>query len=131
MHILINLSSCGTLMGQALSKTALGITLLRMSNKTQSAIIWFCIASMNAYMIVKCFFQWSKYCHKSAYQAWYLIQGPCLNYDTVQDFKVGGNTYNIVMDFIFAAFPWWITWSLEMRRIEKVALCATMSLGML
>ncbi|PVH76495.1 hypothetical protein DL98DRAFT_574387 [Cadophora sp. DSE1049] len=131
MHILINLSSCGTLVGQAWSKTALGITLLRMSNKKQSAILWYCIISMNIYMIIKCFFQWAKYCGKSDYQNWYNIQGPCLNYDIVQDFKVGGNTYNIVMDFVFAAFPWWITWSLEMRRVEKIALCMTMSLGML
>ncbi|KAH7370112.1 hypothetical protein BKA65DRAFT_386693 [Rhexocercosporidium sp. MPI-PUGE-AT-0058] len=131
MHILINITSCGTLIGQAWSKTALGITLLRMSNKKQSAILWYCIASMNIYMIIKCFFQWAKYCGKSDYQNWYNIQGPCLNYDVVQDFKVGGNTYNIIMDFVFAAFPWWITWSLEMRRVEKIALCGTMSLGML
>ncbi|KAG4432318.1 hypothetical protein IFR05_012197 [Cadophora sp. M221] len=131
MHILINLSSCGTLVGQAWSKTALGITLLRMSNKKQTWILWYCIVSMNIYMIIKCFFQWAKYCGKSDYQNWYNIQGPCLNYDVVQNFKIGGNTYNILMDFVFAAFPWWITWSLEMRRVEKIALCATMSLGML
>ncbi|KAK0101728.1 hypothetical protein ONS95_006883 [Cadophora gregata] len=130
MHILINISSCGTLIGQALSKTALGITLLRMSNKKQSAILWYCIISMNVYMIIKCFFQWAKFCGKNDYQNWYNIQGPCLNYDIVQDFEVGGNTYNIVMDFVFAAFPWWITWSLEMRKVEKIALCLTMSLGM-
>lgn len=35
------------------------------------------------------------------------------------------------MDFILAAFPWIITWKLPMRRLEKIALCATMSLGMI
>ncbi|KAL2072037.1 hypothetical protein VTL71DRAFT_11380 [Oculimacula yallundae] len=129
LRILINITSCGTLIGQALSKTALGITLLRISNKKQSAILWYCIASMNIFMIIKCFFQWAKLCNKSAYQNWYNIQGPCLNYDMVQKVKVGGNTYNIIMDFVFAAFPWWITWKLEMRRVEKIALCITMSLG--
>jgi uncharacterized membrane protein len=39
--------------------------------------------------------------------------------------------YNIIMDFVFALFPWIITWKLDMRKMEKVALCATMSLGML
>ncbi|CZR66573.1 related to integral membrane protein pth11 [Phialocephala subalpina] len=131
MHILINISSCGTLIGQAWSKTALGITLLRMSNKKQAAILWFCIITMNSYMIVKVFFQWAKYCGKDDYQSWYRFQGPCINYNFEQNFKVGGNTYNIIMDFIFACFPWWITWNLEMRRVEKVALCATMSLGLL
>lgn len=32
------------------------------------------------------------------------------------------------MDFIFAAFPWFITWNLDMRKVEKVGLCFTMSL---
>lgn len=35
------------------------------------------------------------------------------------------------MDFVFAAFPWWITWNLTMRRAEKIGLCAAMSLGMI
>lgn len=39
--------------------------------------------------------------------------------------------YNIIMDFAFALFPWIITWKLDMRRHEKIVLCATMSLGML
>lgn len=34
------------------------------------------------------------------------------------------------MDFIFALFPWIITYSLDMRRKEKLALCFTLSLGM-
>lgn len=34
------------------------------------------------------------------------------------------------MDFIFALFPWVITWSLDMQRKEKIGLCLTMSLGM-
>lgn len=36
--------------------------------------------------------------------------------------------YNVIMDFVFAAFPWVITYSLDMKRKEKVALCLTMSL---
>jgi hypothetical protein len=34
------------------------------------------------------------------------------------------------MDFILASFPWLITWGLDMRRVEKIGLCVTMSLGM-
>lgn len=36
--------------------------------------------------------------------------------------------YNIIMDFILATFPWIITWNLDMRRVEKIGLCVTMSL---
>ncbi|RDW83038.1 hypothetical protein BP5796_04529 [Coleophoma crateriformis] len=130
MHILINLSTGGTLFGQAWSKTALAITLLRISNKKQLVLLWFCIITMNLLMIVKVFFQWAKYCGKDDYQQWYRLQGPCVNYEFEQRLKVAGNTYNIVMDFIFACFPWWITWHLRIRGIEKIALCTTMSLGM-
>lgn len=37
--------------------------------------------------------------------------------------------YNIIMDFVFALFPWMITWKLDMRKNEKIGLCLTMSLG--
>ncbi|KAK6582514.1 hypothetical protein PZA11_004922 [Diplocarpon coronariae] len=130
MQILINISSGNTIWGQALSKTALGLTLLRMSSRKQSAILWFCIFTMNAYTLVKYFFIWVKFCNRPDYQQYFRLDGPCVDYDVVQRFKLGGNVYNIIMDFVFAAFPWWITWNLEMRRIEKIALCATMSLGM-
>lgn len=33
------------------------------------------------------------------------------------------------MDFIFALFPWFITWRLNLKRAEKIALCVTLSLG--
>lgn len=39
--------------------------------------------------------------------------------------------YNIVMDFVFACFPWLIVRKLEMRRVEKIGLCLTMSLGIM
>ncbi|RDW71457.1 hypothetical protein BP6252_08020 [Coleophoma cylindrospora] len=131
MHILINLSTGGTLIGQAWSKTALAITLLRISNKKQIGLLWFFIITMNLLMIVKVFLQWAKYCGKVDYQQWYRLQGPCVNYEFEQRLKVAGNTYNIIMDFVFACFPWWITWHLKIRGIEKIALCATMSLGMI
>lgn len=39
--------------------------------------------------------------------------------------------YNLLMDFVFAIFPWVITWKLRMDRAEKYSLCATLSLGMM
>lgn len=91
MHILINISSCGTLVGQALSKTAFAVTLLRMSNRNQKIILWICIGSMNGYMAWKCIFQWAKLCGRSDYQQWYRLQTGCINYQWEQDFKEGGN----------------------------------------
>ncbi|KAF4993095.1 hypothetical protein FGRMN_6710 [Fusarium graminum] len=130
MHILINISSCGTLIGQALTKTAFAVTLLRMSNNWQKWVLWFCIATMNAYMIVKVVIQWAKVCGSDSYDNWYRLDF-CLEKKFRNDFKEGGNIYNIIMDFVFACFPWLITRTLEMRRAEKVGLCLTMSLGMI
>lgn len=48
-----------------------------------------------------------------------------------QDYSLTSPVYNIIMDFVMATFPWLITWNLDMRKVEKVGLCLTMSLGMI
>lgn len=90
MHILINISSCGTLIGQALSKTAFAVTLLRLCNRWQQWILWFCIATMNSWMIVKVVLQWAKVCGKDSYDVWYRLD-ICLDSKFRDDFKEGGN----------------------------------------
>ena len=92
MHILINITSCGTLLGQTLTKTAFGVTLLRMSNRWQKSLLWFCIVTMNVWMLIKVLFQWAKYCDKGNYQQWYRIPGICINYSFEESFKEGGNS---------------------------------------
>lgn len=130
MRLLITISSCGTLIGQAWTKTAFGVTLIRMSNEWQRWILWFCIVTMNAYMIIKVVLQWAKVCgDEDYYVSWRL--DVCLEEQPREDLKEGGNVYNIIMDFVFAAFPWLITRSLKINRMEKIGLCATMSLGMI
>ncbi|KAH6661221.1 hypothetical protein BKA67DRAFT_531287 [Truncatella angustata] len=129
MHILINISSCGTLIGQALSKTAFAVTLLRLSKRWQQWLLWFCIVTMNSYMVAKVILQWAKICGKASYDVWYRLD-ICLDSEFRDGFKEGGNVYNIIMDFIFACLPWLIVRHLEMRKIEKIGLCITLSLGM-
>lgn len=93
MHILINISSIGTVIGQAVSKTAFGVTLLRMvDSKWQVGILWFCIVSMDGIAFSKCIFQWAKLCGEDDYQQWYRIQGWCLNYTFDQNWKEVGNS---------------------------------------
>lgn len=129
MRILINISSCGTLIGQAWTKTAFGVTLLRITDSWQRWVLWFCIVTMNLFMFLKILFQWAQICDKDGYQnSWRLDF--CINWNFRENFKEGGNVYNIIMDFVFASFPWLIMRKLEMRRAEKIGLCITMSLGM-
>lgn len=33
------------------------------------------------------------------------------------------------MDFVLALFPWLVTWRLRIKKIEKIGICLTMSLG--
>ncbi|KAH8897748.1 hypothetical protein GQ53DRAFT_712195 [Thozetella sp. PMI_491] len=131
MHILINITSCLTLILQSITKTAFGITLLRLSNNWQKWILWFCIVTMNLYMVVKAIFQWAKICGKASTDDDSYRLDFCIGSDFRDDFKEGGNVYNVIMDFIFAAFPWLITQGLTIRRPERIALCLTMSLGMI
>lgn len=90
MRILINVTSCGTLINQAWTKTAFGATLLRISNRWQKAVIWFCIVSMNVWMIAKVIFQWAKLCGRDDYQQSYRIDF-CITSKFRDDFKEGGN----------------------------------------
>lgn len=130
MHILINVSSCGTLVGQAISKTAFAVSLLRMTDRWQQYILWFIIVTMNSYMFIKVIFQWARQCDDTDYDVWYR-PNYCVDSKFLDKFKEGGNIYNILMDFALALFPWAITMKLRMRKYEKVGLALTMSLGML
>ncbi|KAI5924821.1 hypothetical protein F4810DRAFT_719032 [Camillea tinctor] len=129
MLILISVSSCGTLLGQAWSKSAFAVSLLRITNRWQQGILWFCIVTLNLVAIVKIFLSWAKYCDQRLYQNYWRMQGFCVDYYFTQRFKVFGNVYNIVMDFVLAIFPWLVVWKLKMSSWEKVGLCWTMSLG--
>lgn len=90
MHILINVTSCGTLIGQALSKTAFAVTLLKLTKGWLQYILWFCIVTMNIYMVIKVIFQWAKVCEKPSYDVWYRLDF-CLNWAFRDSFKEGGN----------------------------------------
>jgi hypothetical protein len=148
MHILITITSCGTLVGQALSKTAFAVTLIKLTkgwtHPAYSWALWFCVGSMNLFMVVKVIFQWGKICNKKSYDVYYRLDF-CLDAKFRDDFKEAGNgafltfhmmrrsltrrlVYNIIMDFILASVPWIITWNLDMRKAEKIGLCITMSL---
>ncbi|ORY60240.1 uncharacterized protein BCR38DRAFT_350039 [Pseudomassariella vexata] len=131
MLILVSTSSCFTLVAQFWSKTAFAVTLLRMTNQWQKIVLWFIIATLNIYMVVKLFVQWAKYCDQDAFQNYWRMPGFCLDYDVVDQIKAGGNVANIVADFVLALFPWMVTWNLSIRRYEKIGLCITMSLGIL
>ncbi|KAI0177328.1 hypothetical protein BJ166DRAFT_21156 [Pestalotiopsis sp. NC0098] len=131
MLILITISSCGTTIGQTWSKTAFAVTLLRLIQESQRYVVWFCIITLNVLMVLKVFMNWPKYCDNKDYQNWWRMQGFCIDLGIATGVKVAGNIWNIIMDFVLALFPWMVVWKLQIRRWEKVGLCATLSLGIL
>lgn len=155
MLILITISSCGTTIGQTLSKTAFAVTLLRLIQESQKicqyclelycaldpsilteglsreTVVWFCIVTLNVLMVLKVFMNWPKYCGNKDYQNYWRMQGFCVDYGIATGVKIAGNIWNIVMDFALALFPWIVIWKLNIKRWEKVGLCATLSLGII
>lgn len=94
MHILINISSCGTLVGQAVSKTAFAVSLLRMTERWQQYILWFIIVTMNSYMFTKVLFQWARQCDDTDYDVWYRPNF-CVDSEFLDKFKEGGNSEHL------------------------------------
>lgn len=54
-HALIDTTSCLTLLGQSLSKTAFAVTLLKLTKgeRWQQWVLWFIIITMNLYNLIK------------------------------------------------------------------------------
>ncbi|TGO24197.1 hypothetical protein BPAE_0109g00260 [Botrytis paeoniae] len=129
MLILVSISSCLTTAGQTWSKSAFAVTLLRMTNNWQKFICVATLIILNVFLVLKVFVDWSRYCGKSGYQNWWRMSGFCVDYQAAANIKVGGNIFNIVADFVLALFPWMVTWKLRISLKEKIALCITMSLG--
>jgi len=113
MHMLISTTSCGTLLGQSLSKTAFAITLLKLTKgvRWQQCVLWFCIVTMDSYNLVKVrwlqpliyqddcmltaillqiIFEWGKVCGDSSYQVSYRLDF-CVGKHALDDLKEGGN----------------------------------------
>ncbi|KAF3761972.1 hypothetical protein M406DRAFT_16335, partial [Cryphonectria parasitica EP155] len=129
MLILVSVSSVLTTVGQAWSKSAFAVTLLRpgITEGWQRWALWFIIASLNIYLTITFFLQWTNYCGETPY--WWKIPRVCAPYETIANIKVGRNMWNIIMDFVLALFPWLVTWKLRIKQIEKIGICVTMSLG--
>lgn len=92
MLILVSVSSILTTVGQAWSKTAFAVTLLRpgLTQGWQRWVLWFIIASLNIYLAVVCILQWTNYCGQDA--VWWKIPNMCVQYDSIFKMKIGNNS---------------------------------------
>lgn len=92
MTILVSISSVLTTVGQAWTKSAFAVTLLRpgITEGWYRWILWFIIASLNTYMLITFFLQWTNYCGKEA--EWWKIPGVCADYVSITRIKMGRNS---------------------------------------
>lgn len=92
MLILVSISSVLTMIGQAWSKTAFAVTLLRPGITTGWLrwILWFIVASLNIYLVITVFLQWTNYCGETEY--WWKLPGVCASYDKIFQLKMGRNS---------------------------------------
>ena len=110
-HVLIDITSCLTLLGQSLSKTAFAVTLLKLTKgeRYQQWVLWFIIVTMNAYNLIKVrthaktvplvqtcahhlqiLFEWSRACGVKKDLDLVRLDF-CLHDSFLDDFKKGGN----------------------------------------
>lgn len=92
MTILVSISSVLTTVGQAWTKSAFAVTLLRpgITEGWQRWILWFIVGSLNVYMIVTFFLQFTNYCGED-YDSW-KIPGVCADYEVITQIKMGRNS---------------------------------------
>lgn len=92
MLILVSISSVLTTVGQAWSKSAFAVTLLRpgITEGWHRWILWFIIASLNGYLTITFLLQWTNYCGETPYS--WKIPGVCVHYDTIFALKMGRNS---------------------------------------
>lgn len=92
MLILVSISSVLTTVGQAWTKCAFAVTLLRpgIADSWHRWILWFIIVSLNSFMIVTFTLQWTNYCDETPY--WWKISGMCVPYETISDIKTARNS---------------------------------------
>lgn len=92
MLILVSISSVLTTVGQAWSKSAFAVTLLRpgITEGWHRWVLWFIIFSLNGYLTVTFILQWTNYCGQTPY-SWKIPQ-VCVPYDTIFAIKMGRNS---------------------------------------
>lgn len=92
MLILVSTSSVLTTVGQAWSKSAFAITLLRpgLTEGWKRYVLWFILVTLNLYLCLTFMLQWTNYCDEEAY--WWKIPRICVDYETISKIKVGRNS---------------------------------------
>jgi len=126
------------------SKTAFGMTLLRITDGWMKWTVWFLIVTTNIFLGLSILLSFIQCTHIQA--SWDpTIKGKCWDKDVVVNYHIfsGGSTlefceeltnksaYSAAMDIILALLPWKLLWTLQMKRKERIGAAIAMSMGVL
>lgn len=114
----------------AWSKTAFGITLLRLTTGWMKATVWFVIITVNISLGLSALLYFVQCKPLSA--AWDpSVDGTCIDNQILYKYNVFSGAYGAAMDFALALLPWKLLMVLQMRKKEKIGAGLAMSMGVL
>lgn len=112
------------------SKTAFGVTLLRLSTGWMRYVVWFIIITINITLGMSALLSWVQCRPLSA--GWDpLVVGQCWEKDVMKNYNIFSGAYSGAMDFALALLPWKLLIGLQMRKAEKFGAAIAMSMGIL
>ncbi|KAK4445194.1 hypothetical protein QBC34DRAFT_307414 [Podospora aff. communis PSN243] len=112
------------------SKTAFGVTLLRLTTGWMRHVVWFIIITVNITLGLSALMGWLQ-C-KPLNAAWDpSVIGDCWDRDIMKNYNIFSGAYSGAMDFALALLPWKLLMGLQMRRAEKIGAATAMSMGIL
>jgi hypothetical protein len=124
------LGSTFTVLTIVWSKTAFGVTLLRL---TRGRLRWGLAAvviAMNVAMGLQAVFVWVK-CQPVEKNWRPGGKGRCWELEVSNGYAMFSAVLSGVCDVVFALLPWYLVWGLRMRKKEKIGVVVAMSMGVL
>lgn len=113
--------------GTVLSKTSLALFLVRLvSTRRDKVAIWVPDFFLGTAVVASLFVFWFS-CQPTAYLWDRRLDGEC----TIDPGPISmyAGSWSVILDFWYAAFPWWMLWKIQMPRRDKVIIASSMSLG--
>ncbi|KAK0614424.1 hypothetical protein B0T14DRAFT_438922 [Immersiella caudata] len=112
------------------SKTAFGVTLLRLTTGGMRYAVWFIIITVNITLGLSALMGWVQ-CKPLSAMWDPSVVGDCWDRNIAKDYNIFSGAYSGAMDFALALLPWKLLMGLQMRKTEKIGAATAMSMGVL
>jgi glucan phosphoethanolaminetransferase (alkaline phosphatase superfamily) len=113
--------------GIVLSKTSLALFLTRLVTARRDRVaIWVPDFFLATAVVASLFVFWFS-CQPTQYLWDRRLEGEC----TIDPGPISmyAGSWSVILDFWYAAFPWWMLWKIQMPKRDKVIIATSMSLG--